>query len=208
MTGRTPTLLLALLCAPPARGAPSASTTSRGQGARRVAVLPIETMNVDDDEARQAEASLAQIVGRRRFEIVPRKAIEAALRGRPSGCARDVPCLREVGRALDAHTLLVLRAGRLGDTLAVQLSAFDVRRGVRQGTWEELLRPPDKGRLAAALRRMVASFAPPPPEAPPPWYRRWWVWTALGAAVAGAAVAIAVGARDTRPAPDFVIQPP
>jgi len=175
---------------------------------RRVGILPIDAMNVADREARRAEASLRRIVVSRELAVVPEAEVARALRGRPPQCAREMPCLREVGRALGSDTLLALRAGRLGDTLVVQLSAFDVRRGVRQGTWEEMLREGGAGPLDAALRRMVTSFAPPPPTTTPPWYRRWWVWTALGAAVAGGAVAIALGARDSRPTPDLVISPP
>lgn len=202
MALRIETLSLALLCA-------GGSATAAEPAPRRLGILPIDAMNVADDEAGRAESSLREILARRgTFRILPAAVVARGLRGRTAQCGREVPCLRALGRALGVDTLLALRAGRLGDTLVVQLSAFDVRRGMRQGKWEEMLRSAERSRLDAALRRMIASFAPAPLVKARPWYRRWWVWTAVGAAVAGASVAIAVSARDSSPTPDLVIRPP
>src|SRR5262249_42601822 len=54
----------------------------------------------------------------------------------------------------------------------------------------EALAKEKAAQAAAALRPApppVVVVAPPPPPPPPsrPWYRRWYVWTAVGAAVAG-----------------------
>jgi hypothetical protein len=85
--------------------------------------------------------------------------------------------------------------GRLGDTTLIRVSVFDVARGARQGTWQELLREQTDRAVSQAMARMVAGFVPPPP-APQPWYSRWWVWTIAGVAVAGSVTAAVLATRD------------
>ena len=113
-----------------------------------------------------------------------------------------------MGQRLGADKLLQLRVGQLGDTTIIRLTAFNVARGARQGSWQEVLRTPDDQAVALAMERMVGSFAPlPPPDKP--WYSRWWVWTAAGVVVAGTVTAIVLTTTlDSGPEPDDIITPP
>jgi hypothetical protein len=122
-------------------------------------------------------------------------------------CAREIACQQQLGNRLGVHKLVALRVGKLGDTTVLRLTAFDVTRGTRQGTWQEVLRRADARAVAAALERLAASFMPPPP-ARRPFYTRWWFWTAAAAAVVAGSVTAAVLA--TRPGSDIdrTITPP
>jgi hypothetical protein len=174
--------LLILLAAPSAVAAPSTV---------RLAVLPVEGINLPAAEGDALRARLEQILRRNPTARV-------APSPRAVACGGEIACLQQTGVRLGLDKMVALRVGRLGDTTALRLTVFDVPRGVRQGIWQEVLRRADDAGVTAALERMVVSFLPLPP-APQrrAWYTRWWVWTIAGAVVAGSVTAAVVLA--TRP---------
>jgi len=189
------TALILLLGAPPAYAAAPTKL--------RVALLPLERVNVTPGQARRYERLLRQTLSKRTTLSIVRVSTGAA--SQPASQPAD---LRRVGQQLGADKLLQLRVGQLGDTTIIRLTAFDVVRGARQGSWQEVLRTPDDQAVARAMERMVGSFAPLPlPDKP--WYSRWWVWTAAGVVVAGTVTAIVLTTTlDSGPEPDDIITPP
>ncbi len=188
-------LLLALLLPVPGRAAPRAGVE---------VVAQVEGVNLSPGEA-------ARYLGWLRQELRGRPGVEPLPgAGPPLACLQDAACLR--GRhSPQRQRLIALRVGRLGQTVLLRLTLFDLRRGARQGSWQETLVRPDEASARAALARMVTGVAPAAPP-PPPWYRRWWVWTTAGAVVAGVVVTSVLlatrGEQREAGGPDVVITPP
>jgi hypothetical protein len=181
----------------------AASAHGEAPARLRVALLPLEQVNVTSAQAQRYERTLRRTLGRR-TNLTILDASAGAASSQPASQPAD---LRRVGQRLGADKLLRLRVGQLGDTTIIRLTAFDVAKGARQGSWQEVLRSPGDEAVASAVERMVASFAPlPPPDSP--WYKRWWVWTAAGVVVAGTVTAILVTTLNSEPGPDHTVTPP
>jgi hypothetical protein len=178
-------------------GAQAAGAESR----MRVAVLPVEGVNLAPGDVARFRSLVRQSLGK---HAAVSSSEEAAVL--PPWCALEASCLGALGRRLGVSKLLALRVGRLSDTLALRLTVFDVARGVRQGTWEEVLRRADDRGIAEALDRMLVGVFPPPPPRRP-WYAQWWVWTVAGVVVAGATTATILATRGGDE-PRRVITPP
>jgi len=180
------TLALLTLAGLLAAGGPAAA---RPRPRLRLALLPLEAINLSQSDAAHYQALLS-----RALRALP----EVALDERPvqalPGCAAEIACLRDLGALLGVEKLLALRVGRLGETTVVRLTAFDVTRGARQGTWQEVLRRGDDAAVSSALDRMLAGLVPRGTSAPG-WYTRWWVWVIAGAVVAGTVTAAVVATR-------------
>jgi len=174
----------------------------------RLAILPLETINLSPREGTRYQNILERALRKYpHLALYSVSSADRALSTQLSGCAAEINCLRDAGTRLGVEKLLALRVGRLSDTIVVRLAVFDVRRGVRQGTWQEVLRRADEPAVAQAMNRMLASFIPPPPSRRP-WYSRWWVWTATAAVIGGSLTAALLATRDRKAEPDFTIIPP
>jgi hypothetical protein len=172
-------------------------------------VLPEESINLSPQEIARYGQRLERMLRQDpRVTLADGAALSHHLAGRGDKCATEIPCLQQVGQQARADKLLALRVGSLGETVILRLTVFDVVRGVRQGTWQEVLRQTDDRTLDDALERMVRGFLPPPAAAPtrPSWYSRWWVWTIAGAVVAGSVTAAALATRSS--GPETVLVPP
>lgn len=195
---RCPILTLAVVLLGPAVAA------AGGPAPRlRVAILPVEAINLSSGEGARFQALLIRAV-----RAIPEAVLlEESLAGEQPGCSAEIVCQRELGARLGAHKLLSLRVGRLGDTTVLRLTAFDVTRGATQGTWQEVLRHADEPGLSSSLERMLAGIVPR--EAPrPAWYTRWWVWTAAAVVVSGTITAAVLATRPGTPPTDIRIVPP
>ena len=137
--------------------------------ARRVALLPLEAVNLQPAEVARYRSALVDKIQKRAYlRLVPAASVKAARAAESNNCGRDPACLTRIGRATRADVVLAARIGRLGDTVVVQLSAFDVAAGARQGRWEEVLKRASSAAVDRALARMVVRFAPPPAPPEPP----------------------------------------
>lgn len=165
----------------------------------RVALLAVEEINLAPGEGEQLRARFAELLRARGAQLV-------AAAGVTPGCAQEIACQQQLGKRVGAHKLVALRVGRLGDTTVLRLTAFDVTRGMRQGTWQEMLRRADSRAVGAALERLGAAFLPPPP-AGRPFYKSWWFWTAAGVVVAGSITAAVLATRPRSDA-DWKLVPP
>jgi hypothetical protein len=173
------------------------------EGGMRVAVAPVERVNLAEAEGQRYWRLLLQVL-REAPGVEP-----AAKEARTSCDLRERACLRRLHRQLKADRLVILRVGRLGDTTVTRLTVFDLWQGTRHGTWQEVLRATQHDRgIVEAMQRMVAAFTPPPPNAARPWYTRWWVWTAAGVVVAGAVTAAVLATRPSDDGYDRSIVPP
>jgi hypothetical protein len=170
----------------------------------RVSLAPLELVNLSREDGERYRRALERAI----------RATRGLRRVAPAHelCdLREVSCLHRQRSRLGADRLLVLRVGRLGDTTVIRLTVHDLRRAVRQGSWQEVIRGQTTDEaLGKALDRMVAGFAPAPPPPPPPpspWYKKWWVWTAAGVVVAGGVTAAVLATRGGGE-PDHTIVPP
>lgn len=176
----------------------------------RTGLLPMERVNISEVEGRRYRLHLVEVLRQRSsIHLIHQNLVADLLESdpKPTECGNQIDCLRRIGRRLRADKLLVLRIGRLGETVVLRLTAFDVQRGARQGTWQEVLRRSDDETVAQAMERMVAGFSPRPPPSRP-WYSRWWVWTAVGVVIAGSVTAAVLATRDSGVEPYVVIRPP
>jgi len=166
----------------------------------RVSIGPMEQVNLSPTEAERFRRVLLRVV-----QATHGLAVGPALDRLPCE-PREGSCLRQLRRRLKGDRLLLLRVGRLADTTVIRLTVHDLARGVRQGSWQEVLK---QGAGAAqegkAVERMVAGFAPRPPSPSRPWYGRWWVWTLAGVVVAGTVTATVLATRSSDPKPYITI---
>jgi hypothetical protein len=172
----------------------------------RVALSPLELVNLTEQEGKRHRRLLEQTLGAT-WGLKLQQGLDHA----PRCEVRERGCLRRLGASLQADRLLALRVGHLADTTVIRLTVYDLTRSVRLGSWQEVLRGKHSDtELKAAFERMVAGFAPPPPPPPrkSPWYTKWWVWTAAGVVVAGGVTAAVLATRGGGDEPDFVINPP
>jgi len=175
----------------------------------RIALLPIQGVNLAQGEDTRLREPLLRAL-RRRSSIVMSHPdqVSRASAARGPACSAEISCLKSLGEELGVHKLLSLQVGRIMDTTVLRLDVFDVLRGVRQGSWQEVLRRPDDQAVHQGVERLIqTSFPPPPPHRA--WYTRWWVWASAGAVLTATAVTIAVVAtRDKGVNPDVIITPP
>jgi hypothetical protein len=186
-------LALAALAAQAACGAagPAASP-----GPTRIAIMPVGSVGLPLDEAARVRAIVREEVVRGSgTALVDDGRVDAAA-ARSAACVgagtdpeRLDQCGARVGAALGASHALVGAIGALGRTYLVQLRVIDVARATPVRSLEETLFGDVAGLRGAARSLAGRLLELPRPRA---WYARWWLWTALGVAVA-AAVAIPVG---------------
>jgi energy-converting hydrogenase Eha subunit E len=167
----------------------------------RVALLAVEELNLAPGEGEQLRLRFAQVLRARQVQLT------LAPPAVSPGCAQEIACQQQLGHRLGVHKLVALRVGKLGDTTVLRLTAFDVTRGMRQGTWQELLRRADARAVAGALERLANSLLPPPP-ARRPFYARWWFWTVAGVVVAGSITAAVLATRPRTPIDSTITPPP
>jgi hypothetical protein len=172
----------------------------------RVSLRPIEVVNATPAEQRRYRALLEEAV-----RATPGLELRPGSEGELGCDLREGACLRRLHGALGVDRLLVLRVGRIGDTVVIRLLVHDLAQGPRQGSFQEVLgRGAGEREARDVLRRMILGFAPPPP-APrlrTPWYARWWVWTIAGVVVAGSVTAAVLATRPRGTDADITIVPP
>jgi hypothetical protein len=185
------------------------SATVRAEERIKLTLLPVEAINLSPGEDAHYLGLLQGVLSRNpRLELRDVPGLEAALAAHGPACRGDVHCLRRATAGKPLDRLGALRVGRLSDTMVIRLAIFNIPRGVRQGTWQEVLNQPDDAAVTRAMERMVNGFAPPLQEASP-WYTKWWVWTIAGAVVGGSVAAVVIATRgDTGPDPDHIIEVP
>jgi tetratricopeptide (TPR) repeat protein len=98
-------------------------------------------------------------------------------------------------RAASVRARLRARLAALGANEAAIAAAVAARLGLARVAARRALAP-------AAARAAVVPSTPPRPRS---WYRRWWVWTVIGAAVAGTAVAVGLAARPAERPPSYEV---
>ncbi|MBW2734670.1 MAG: hypothetical protein JRH20_19965 [Deltaproteobacteria bacterium] len=163
------------------------------------ALLPVGGVNVSAETAQGLLTLLQQELRQRRLRWVGVGVIPTA------DC--DDLCMAAIGRRADARRLIRLEVGRLGGTYVLRLTLYDVAKGARQGSWQEVLKGLGDEQVQPALLRMINGFAPPPPIAKgKPWYKRWWVWAAAaGVVTASTALVVTLTPSDD---PDYTLVPP
>ncbi|MFH1132257.1 MAG: hypothetical protein V1754_13045 [Pseudomonadota bacterium] len=185
-----------------------AAVFSEAKEEQRVILMPIELVNASPEQGvRYQKLFLEAITQVPTIVAVETKKAVATVEALPKTCTKEEDCLLRLGKKLGVQKLLALRVGKLGETVVMRVSVFDLSRGARQGIWQEVLRGEDEKGLEQAMYRMVMGFAPTP-LGPKPWFTRWWVWTAAGAVVAGAIITAVLATRSIGPEPDAVIIPP
>ena len=181
-------------------GGPTPAALAAGPG--RVVVLPVRGVNVDEATCRRLGAELRrELATRRSLQLVP---VE------PHQTPCESECQLGLGSRHRASLVVGLDAGSLGATVVLRLTVFDVERGARRGSWQEVLGSLEREPVAAALSRMVGGFLPAPQVlAATPWYRRWWLWSSATALVAaGAVTAIVLATGGSAGDPLWRIVPP
>lgn len=177
----------------------------------RLVVLPVERINLSQDEAERYLQRLEQVLAQD-SRVVVRRAAAVLPHGHPPidpGCGAAPGCLRALSEVLPADRLLALRAGRLAETVILRLTVYDAARNAQQGTWQEMLKSGERDAVSQAFERMVRGFLPPPPQKDTsPWYGRWWVWTITGAVVAGSVTAAVLATQEGGPEPDVTFRAP
>ena len=163
-----------------------------GPGPAVIAVLPLDAVGKPAREAapRARGAMHEHLSGQPSTRVVPAAAVDRALVGIPACHGQDRQaegCAGAVGRAVGASHVVSGGLGGLGKTYILQLKVTDVGRSAVTRSLEETLYG-GAADLDGAVRRGMNRLFHRSSRAHPPWYRRWWIWAAVGAAVATAVI--------------------
>ena len=152
----------------------SATSPARAQDKPTVGIAVGVKVNVTDIEARLISDELGKAL-REKFEIDVIAGEDAEKRlpegGLPETCIAETECLRSTAEALGVKTLLVLVAVRVGDSVQVDATLFDVETGnsstrppvrmtARERQWRDA--------FAASATDMLPGAPPRPESATPP----------------------------------------
>jgi len=181
------------------------------RAAPAVALLPLDAVGMKAADVARVERAVASALARRGVRVVAGAAVTREV-PRLAACtaagkaSRDA-CAARVGRTLGVARVVVGAVGRLGNALYLRLRAIDPATAAVQRKVEKTLLG-DRARVEREIRAVARRLLPKPRRAPPParvvarpWYRRWWVWTAIGAAVAVGAAGVALPLALTRDQP-------
>ncbi|MBN2358498.1 MAG: hypothetical protein JXR83_03535 [Deltaproteobacteria bacterium] len=147
-----------------------------------IAVLPVETLGLDEQQGRSLHALLQrQLAQRPQVTIVAAERVDRALAQRGAAlqaCLAEASCLGEVGREAGADLVLAVTMAGLGSTKIVRARLVRSAGGVVLQDLQETVEGDAQALEAFAGRLALRLF----PEAARPWYGAWWFWTALGGA--------------------------
>ena len=178
----------------------------------RVAVLPSQWATETPMPGTDPSASLAAgLQAEGTMEAAHGPPVEAALQGRDGDCAEDPECVRAVGEQLSVHRLAALRLAGLGNTVMVRVRLVEVASGAAETARQSVIQNATAARVDSALRAIGRELAPAPERQvaePRRWYESWWLWTLVGVAAVGGAVAVVIATRPESQGPEFVITPP
>ena len=164
-----------------------------------VAVLPLDVVGGTAGRVgAQIRRSVSRELARARpgTDVLADGRVDEAVR-QSDGCARQRrghTCALAAGRALGASEVVAGAVAGLGDTFVVQLQIVDVPRSTVTRSLEESFYG---GAGDQAIRSISERLVDRPRPAPRTrrWYKSWWLWTAVGVAVAGVAVAVPLALR-------------
>jgi len=209
-------LVAALVAGTTARADADLTTDRDDDGGFSVAVLPAVWITPAPANALEPDRVVAAHWSAREpaLQLVEARATAEAVAARGTDCAEEISCLQEVGEALGAAKVAVVRIGNLGETTVIRLSVVDVSQGALEQTLQEVVGGDDEATLRAGLEALAARYAQGlEQQRVAPWYTQWWVWAAGGAsalllAVGVTAVALLLLAPGSDDGPDVIITPP
>ncbi|MDP6946053.1 MAG: hypothetical protein QF464_18030 [Myxococcota bacterium] len=123
-----------------------------------------------------------------------------------SGCAEDLECVRRVGTALGVNKVVVLRLGKLGDTLLIRSSLIDVAQATQEKSRQEVLVHASEAHIEGAIARMADDLMAPYRSEGGAWYTQWWLWTIIGGVALGGSTLLFF--PQNGPEPDVIVTPP
>jgi len=165
-------------------------------------VLPLRAVGLSEGEAASVRAAMVREL-RRDLTVASEVEAATAVAGSPEcqgGKQAQDPCALAAGAAAGATQVLAGAVGGIGRTFVVQLRLLHVGTAAVRTVEETLFG--DLGNLLRAAGPIAARLVNVPQ--PKAWYTRWWLWTAVGAAVAAGVVIPVVL---TRPSDDAVRAP-
>ncbi|MBN1780366.1 hypothetical protein JW948_04515 [bacterium] len=103
-----------------------AGLQAQSSGLKKIAILPVQSIGVDEVSTQTAESILRmEMEGRNVFDIVPDSQIRMKA---PEGCA-EAACAVQAGKALNADQVLLCKLAALGEKIIVQYQVLDVASG-------------------------------------------------------------------------------
>jgi len=171
---------------------------AHGKTAPTVAVLPVETVGVPDEQGAAFHDALVKELDRTRTALpAPKDRVALALAAETEAspqppCRESDACLARAGIRAQSDSVLSLTVAGLGNLWLVR------GRLVRS---QDALPLQEVQETAEGGVQAVDRYAPQLahrlfPDARP-WYRQWWLWTsvAVGLAAGGTALGVALGTR-------------
>jgi hypothetical protein len=177
----------------------------------RVAVLPVRGVGLQPAESERVRVALSAAVSRVAPPIAERGDVDRLVATIGDCRQRSAPgedrCALQVGSAARAREVVVGEVGALGKTYLVRLRLVQVEAAVTVRAIEETL----FGELDVLVRATgpLADrlFGVSAPSRRRPWYSRWWIWSAVGAAIAvGIALPVAL-TRSREPEREQLVLP-
>jgi hypothetical protein len=178
-----------------AAGCATSRPATRGPAPpQRLLILPLRAVGLSEGEAAAVRAAIVRELARE-LTLASDAEVATAVAGArecEGGKALQDPCALAAGASTGASQVLAGAVGGIGKTFVVQLRLLHVRTAAVR-TVEETLFGEQSNLLRAAgpIALRLVNVSPPKP-----WYTRWWLWTAVGAAVAAGVVVPVVLTRD------------
>jgi len=168
---------------------------------RVVALMPVDVVGLPPESGSSLHQALErELRASGGARLASPGEVAGALERAPAGakqCLASEPCLIDVGRAVEANTVLALTLAGLGATRLVRSRLLEVSQGlVLQDLQETVVDEP------GALDKYAGNLSSrlfPDPQRNRAWYRQWWVWTGAGVAVAGVISVIAISQKPREP---------
>ena len=154
---------------------------------QRVAVMPVDTLGLADQEGRALHRALQREAQRHpTARPAPTERVVSLAAATDAACRESDRCLADIGRQVPADLVLSVTLAGLGQMRLVRARLVRARDAMVLQDLQQTI-----GGGAAALAGSAADLTRRlfPHARGRPWYRRWWVWAAL-AGVVGTAVGV------------------